>query len=126
MIVTPDDMQYIYMFLYKSEFQCFDRNAPTAPVPCEDAIGLDLIIRPAPEAHKLYFCDNADRDKISELIFKAGESSQSNAPLLLLKWVGGDVKMRTYSAQASLVMWPATLIPQSMINDLGCTEVPQA
>jgi hypothetical protein len=126
-IVTPDNMEYIYMFLYKSNFQCFDRDDPRNALPsCENAIGRDLIIKPGPEAHTLYFCDDIDRDKISNLIFLAGESSQSNAPLLLLKWVGGDVKMRTYSAQASLVMWPATLIPQAVIDDLGCTKAPQA
>jgi hypothetical protein len=124
LITTQAPIDYIYILLYKTEFICLKDGQA---VSCEAEERDVVIVPPQPPnpSHKFYYCKPSSPQVISNLIFAVGDSSQSNSPMLLLR-SSEQYGLGVVNAQASLLVWPATLIPSSFMRptDLNCVEAP--
>jgi hypothetical protein len=124
LITTQAPIDYVYVLLYRSEFVCLKEGQP---VSCEAGERDVVITFPQPPApsHKFFYCKPSSPLVISDLVYMVGDSSQSNSPMLLLK-TGTQYGLDNEEAQASLVVWPATLIPDKFlgVEDLNCVEAP--
>lgn len=122
-IVTPD-REYVYVLLYKSEFLCQKRvnGVLTDLYSCVEG-EREIYVVSADPAHKFYLCDNVNPGNLADFLFTVGESAQASSPLLLPHIPSIE------KAQASLIIWPATLIYDKYLftdadpNALGCIEL---
>lgn len=121
-VVKQREAEYIFTMIYKSEFIC--KNQQKVEIDCESG-ARDVIVEPALISHQFYDCENVDSQKISRLVYELGESSQANSPLLLLQSSKTVARrLETADAQATLVIWPATLISDERITEMGCEVMP--
>lgn len=121
-ILKPAPIEFVYVLLYRTEFEC---KVNGQPVSCEEGIRDLEITYPDPVAgpsHQFYFCSPNNPQAVASLVYAVGDSSQSNSHLLLLKSSerGG---LGIDQAQASLIVWPATIISSQLmgVDGLNCS-----
>ena len=122
-ILRTAPVEHLYVLLYRTEFVC---KKDGVEIDCEEGVrDIEVTYPESGASHQFYFCSPNNPQALANLVYAVGDSSQSNSHLLLLK-TSETYGLETTQAQASLIVWPATLIKAEMMgeNGLNCTPAP--